>query len=132
MPITRVHLLQTYQCNFECDHCFTHSRPEAKGVMKIADIRQILDAAHKVGTVEWIYFEGGEPFLYYQTMLWGLRAAKNYSFKTGIVTNAYWATSVEDAKEWLNPLDQIGIQDLSISDDVYHYSKTDENLVKYA
>jgi hypothetical protein len=132
MPITGLHLLMTYQCNFECDHCFVNSRPEAKGVMKISDIKQILEEAKSVGNIEWIYFEGGEPFLYYQTMLWGLRAAKDYDFKRGIVTNAYWATSVEDAKEWLNPLSEIGVSDFSISDDVYHYGESEENLAKYA
>jgi len=100
--------------------------------MKISDIKQILEEAKSVGNIRWIYFEGGEPFLYYQTMLWGLRAAKDYDFKRGIVTNAYWATSVEDAKEWLNPLSEIGISDFSISDDVYHYDESEENLAKYA
>jgi len=100
--------------------------------MKISDIRQILNEAKRVEHVEWVYFEGGEPFLYYQTMLLGLRAAKNFGFKRGIVTNAYWATSVEDAKEWLIPISQIGISDLSLSDDAYHYGETEENLAKYA
>ena len=132
MAITGLHLLQTYQCNFECDHCFVYSCPDAKGVMKISDIREILREAKQVGNIKWIYFEGGEPFLYYQAMLWGLRTAKEYGFKTGIVTNAYWATSVEDAKEWLIPISEIGISDLSISDDAHHYGETEENLAKYA
>ena len=100
--------------------------------MKISDIRKILNEAKRVGSIEWIYFEGGEPFLYYQTMLWGLRMAKDCGFKTGIVTNAYWATAVEDAEEWLIPISGIGISDLSISDDVYHYGETEENLAEYA
>ena len=97
MTITGLHLLQTYKCNLECDHCFVHSCPEAKGIMKISDMRQILKDAKRVGNIKWIYFEGGEPFLYYQTMLWGLRAAKKHGFKLGINTNAYWAVSIEDA-----------------------------------
>jgi hypothetical protein len=132
MAITGIHLLLTYQCTFECDHCFVYSCPEAKGVMTISDIRQILSEARRVEDIEWIYFEGGEPFLYYQTMLWGLRAAKGHGFKRGIVTNAYWATSVEDAKEWLTPISEIGVSNLSISDDAYHYGETEENLAKYA
>lgn len=132
MPITGLHLLMTYKCNFECDHCFVNSRPEAKGVMKISDIMQILEEAKNIGNIKWVYFEGGEPFLYYQAMLRGLRVAKDYDFKRGIVTNAYWATSVEDAKEWLNPISEIGISDFSISDDAYHYDESEENLAKYA
>ena len=132
MPITGLHLIMTYQCNFECDHCFVNSCPEAKGVMKISDIQHILEEAKSLGDIEWIYFEGGEPFLYFQTMLWGMRAAKEYGFKKGIVTNAYWATSKEDAKEWLTPIAEIGISDFSISDDTYHYDDSEENLAHHA
>lgn len=132
MPITGLHLLQTYKCPFECDHCFLFSRPQAKGTMTIPNIREILNQAKKTPNIEMIFFEGGEPFLYYQTMLWGLRTAKNYGFKTGIVTNAYWATSLEDAKTWLTPISAIGISALSISDDAYHYSENEENLAKHA
>ncbi|MHA2085602.1 MAG: radical SAM protein, partial [Candidatus Thorarchaeota archaeon] len=107
MPITGLHLLLTYKCNFTCDHCFVYSSPQAKGVMRISDVRQILDDAEKLGNINWIFFEGGEPFLYYQTMLWGLREAKKRGFKIGIVTNSYWATSVEDAREWLLPISKI-------------------------
>lgn len=132
MSITELHLLQTYKCNFECDHCFVHSRPEARGVMKISDIRQILHMAEQVGKIDEICFEGGEPFLYYQIMLCGLRAAKECSFRRSIVTNAYWATSVEDAREWLTPISEIDIQSLAVSDDVYHYGENEENLAKHA
>lgn len=132
MPIIGLHLLLTYKCNFECDHCFVFSGPHVKGVMKIADLRNILDEADKLGNIEWIYFEGGEPFLYYQTMVWGLHEAKKRGYKTGIVTNSYWATSIEDAREWLRPISDIGIDYLSISDDIYHYGENSENLAKYA
>ncbi len=132
MLITGLHLLLTYQCNFECDHCFIYCKSEAKGVMKISDIRQILDEARKNDNVKGMCFEGGEPFLYYQTLLWGLRAAKECDFRRSIVTNAYWATSVEDAVEWLKPISEIGIDDLAISDDIYHYGKEEENLAKFA
>lgn len=132
MVITGVHLIQTYKCNFECDHCFVYSGPKARGVMKISDIHRVLVEAKNTGNVEWIYFEGGEPFLYYQAMLWGLRKARDYGFKTGIVTNAYWATSVKDAEEWLKPISETGISDLSVSDDAYHYGEAEENLAEHA
>ena len=61
MPINELDLLLTYKCNFECDHCFVFGSPEAKGVMKISGIQEILKQAGKIGSIEWIYFEGGEP-----------------------------------------------------------------------
>ncbi len=132
MPIIELDLLLTYKCNFECDHCFVYSHPDAKGVMKISDIREILKEAEKIGNIEWIYFEGGEPVLYYPIMLWGLREAKRLGYKTGFITNAYWATSVEDAKEWLKPFCEVGVSDVVISDDAFHYGKEEENLAKHA
>jgi len=132
MLITGLHLLQTYKCNFECDHCFLYCKPETEGVMKISGVRQILSEAKQAGSIRGICFEGGEPFLYYPTMLWGLRAARDFGFRRSIVTNAYWATSVEDAKEWLNPISEIGIHDLAVSDDAYHYGENEENLAQHA
>lgn len=132
MSINGLHLLLTYKCTYECDHCFVYSSPDSSGIMKISDIREILKQAEKIGSIGMIYFEGGEPFLYYPTMLWGLKEAKKAGYKTGIVTNAYWATSVEDAKEWLKPISRIGVDDLSISDDAFHYGEEEENLAKYA
>jgi hypothetical protein len=67
-----------------------------------------------------VYFEGGEPFLFYPIMLAGLRLAADLGFERGIVSNSYWATSVEDALEWLRPIAEIGIADLSLSSDLFH------------
>ena len=84
--------------------------------------------AQDLGTVRSIYFEGGEPFLYYATLLAGVRLAKEAGFEIGIVSNHYWATSVDDAIEWLRPFAGL-ISDLSVSSDEYHY---DEKLSRQA
>jgi hypothetical protein len=96
--------------------------PFQSGTMTINKIRTILDQAKDTGTVEWIYFEGGEPFLYYQVMREGIEEAVDRGFKVGIVTNSYWATSEEDAMLWLSPLAGY-IQDLTISSDLFHFSE---------
>jgi hypothetical protein len=119
MTLTGLHLLLTYQCNFECDHCFVWGGPEQSGTMTIATIRRILDQADELGTIEWIYFEGGEAFLYYPILLAGTRIASERGYRVGIVTNAYWATGEEDASEWLKPFAGL-VQSLSISSDDYH------------
>jgi MoaA/NifB/PqqE/SkfB family radical SAM enzyme len=120
MEIKGIHLLLTYQCNFRCDHCFVWGCPEARGVMTISDIAGILKEASRIGTIAKVFFEGGEPFLYYPVMLRGIREARVMGFDIGVVTNAYWATSREDALEWLGPMVDAGLSDLSISDDVLH------------
>jgi len=119
MRITGLHILLTYQCTFECDHCFVWGSPWQKGTLTIAKIEQILTQARELGTVEWIFFEGGEPFLYYPLLVRGVRLATEAGFQVGVVTNGYWANTVEDAEEWLRPLAG-RIQDLSLSSDLYH------------
>ena len=127
-----IHLLLTYNCPFECDHCFLYCSPESEGTFTINQIKQVLQEAAKIKTMKSIYFEGGEPFLYYPLMVEGLRLAKEKGYRTGIVTNAYWANTIEDAKIWLKPLADIGIDDLSLSDDVFHQGDAEVNTARVA
>ena len=129
--MTDIHILLTYKCTFECDHCFLYSHPYAEGTMTLPQICRVLDEAKKIDSVKWIYFEGGEPFLYYPLLLEGVKLARNMGFQVGIVTNSYWATSEEDAELWLRPLHEIGLDYLSISDDLFHYGDN-ENPAKRA
>ena len=96
--LTGIHLLLTYKCTLECEHCFVYSSPNAEGTMTLSQIRNVLDESRKIDSVEWIYFEGGEPFLFYPSMLEAIKLARCLGFKVGIVTNAYGAISEEDAE----------------------------------
>ena len=119
--LSGLHLLLTYQCTYQCDHCFVWGGPFQTGTMTLDIVDQILAEARQLGTIEWIYFEGGEAFLYYAILRSGVLRAKQQGFKVGIVSNAYWATLKNDALEWLGPLAG-SIDDLSISSDSYHHS----------
>ena len=117
--LSGLHLLLTYECNYECDHCFVWGAPSQRGTMTVESVKHILAQATALGTIEWIYFEGGEAFLHYPILCSGIAEAGKHGFKVGIVTNAYWATSDADAMKWLEPLAG-SIDDLSISSDAYH------------
>jgi len=127
--LTGLHFLLTYMCNSECDHCFVYSSPRARGTFTLSQIKNILDEAVKIGTVESIYFEGGEPFLFYPIMLEGIKMARSRGFQVGVVTNAYFATDSDDIEIWLKPLYELGIADLSMSNDPYHYDDEADNPV---
>ncbi len=128
MHLTGLHLLLTYQCNFECDHCFVWGGPQQTGTFTLDQIDEVLRQARELGTVEWIYLEGGEPFLYYAALLAAARLATEAGFRAGIVSNGYWAISERDAIESLRPFAGL-IGDISISSDLYHY---DEALSRQA
>src|SRR3972149_6206265 len=118
MNLSGLHILLTYQCTYECDHCFVWGSPRQNGTLTLPQIEEILKQAKEAG-VEWIYFEGGEPFLYYGTLLKAVQLSAALGFHNGIVSNAYWANSVEDAEGWLQPFMGL-IEDLSISSGQFH------------
>lgn len=121
MKLSGLHFLLTYQCTMECDHCFVWGSPWQNGTFTLQNIRTVLRQAQEAG-VRSIYFEGGEPFLYYATLLGAVREAARMGFQVGIVSNSYWATDVDDALEWLRPLAGL-LSDLAISTDLYHFSE---------
>ena len=131
MKLQGLHILLTYQCNLECDHCFVWGSPWQSGTMTLSDVRNILNQALELGTIQSIYFEGGEPFLFYPVLVKGVQEAVRLGFQAGIVSNAYWATSKEDALEWLRPFAGL-IEDLSVSSDLYHYDQKVSQQSKYA
>ena len=124
MKLTGAHLLLTYECNFECDHCFVWGSPRQQGTMRPDQIREVLEQSKRLGTVEWIYFEGGEPFLDHAKLVEAVQRASRMGFRVGIVSNGFWATTVAEATACLEPLAGL-VEDLSVSSDLYH---ADENL----
>lgn len=130
--LTGIHFLLTYQCTYECNHCFVYCSPEAQGTFTLEKLNRIFKELQNIDSIEMIYFEGGEPFLFYQLMLKGMEIARDMGYKTGIVTNAYWSTSEEDAELWLKPLKELGVSDLSISNDLFHYDDVKSNAAVYA
>jgi molybdenum cofactor biosynthesis enzyme MoaA len=39
VKLSGLHLLLTYECNFECDHCFVWGSPQNTGTMTLKDIQ---------------------------------------------------------------------------------------------
>ena len=118
MKLSGLHILLTYQCTYECDHCFVWGSPRQPGTLTYEQIEQILNQAKEAGVTS-IYFEGGEPFLYYAILVKAVRRAADMGFEVGIVSNAYWANSVADAEEWLRPFAG-RLADLTVSSDLFH------------
>lgn len=136
--IQELHVLLTYQCTKECDHCFVYSSPfsSSKGTFSLQQIKEVINEANKLGTIKRFYFEGGEPFLFFPLLKKSMKLVKENGYEIGIVTNGFWLTNTEDGKLWLKDLADIGIDDLSVSDDCYHNesleTKTGELMMELA
>ncbi len=130
--LSSVHFLLTYTCNFACDHCFLCCSPEARGTFTLPQLRAAFAQIDEMPSVTSVYFEGGEAFLYYALLVEGVRLAKERGLSVGIVSNAYWATTVDDARLWLRPLAKLGLDHLSVSDDDFHGAGEEDSPPKRA
>jgi len=127
-----IHFLLTYKCNRSCDHCFVYAGPQARGTFTLEQIRRVFDEIGRIGTIEGIFFEGGEPFLFYPIMVEGIRIARGMGLRAGVVTNAYWATCEEDAERWLRPLADLGLAGPVLSDDLFHHAEDEADPAEHA
>ncbi len=130
--LTSIHFLLTYTCPYECDHCFLYCGPDSKGTFTLSQIRQVLEDARNIPSMDSVYFEGGEPFLYYPVMVAGMRVASELGYKNGVVSNAYWGLAVEDAELWLRSFVELNVFDLSVSNDQYHTGEDKVNPAVHA
>ncbi len=130
--LTGVHILLTLKCTKECNHCFLHCGPNREATFTLGQLRSLIRQTKEVGTVTTVYFKGGEPFLFYPLLLEGLRMVRAAGFDAGIVTNGYWAISVEDALHWLRPIAELGIADFSVSDDEFHRLDANDRTPEFA
>ena len=132
LDLKGVHFLLTYKCDLECDHCFVWGSPKGRGTFTLKQIRNILAEAKKLGTVNCVAIEGGEPFLYYPIMVKIVEEAVNLGFHVEILSNCYWATCPEDAVEWLLPIAKAKNVELSLSSDLYHGENWETEEVRNA
>jgi hypothetical protein len=127
MKLESLHLLMSYRCIYECDHCFVHSSPRAGGTMTLAFAKEAIRQAREIEGMRDICFEGGEPVLFYPILLAAARYATESGLGVDLVTNGYFATSVDDAVEYLEPFAELPGMHLSISEDTYHGCDNGDN-----
>jgi hypothetical protein len=130
--LNTIHVLLTYTCPLRCKHCFVYGGPRAKGTYSPSQVSKLIGEASQIDTVEWIYFEGGEPFYYYALLLSSIKKARLAGFSVGVITNGYFARSEDTAARFLRPLAELGVGELCISDDTYHYRSTGDTPAKRA
>jgi len=131
IELSGIHFLVTYRCTYACEHCFVWGSPDAAGTMTLAQLTAVIDQAAACGVSD-VYFEGGEPTLAYPVVLAAAQRAREHGLDAGIVSNCFWATSLEDAKVWLAPFAELGLADLSLSSYAYFVEDADEERLRNA
>jgi len=130
--LSTIHLLLTYKCTLRCEHCYVYGSPKGEGNLNYTLVNRLLDQALKIRTVEWVIFEGGEPFLFYPLLLKSVQKARKLGFKVGVYTNGFFARTEEAAVRYLHPLVNLRLDKLQISIDRFHYKKQDDTPAQRA
>lgn len=76
--------------------------------------------AYDVASIRVVVFTGGEPTLFLDQVVEGVKLASELGFSTRLVTNGWWATTYEKAYEILSRLKSAGLKELNISYDRFH------------
>jgi len=127
----RLGLIVTYRCNAECRHCFFESSPKREETIPLELGIKAIDEAAKLGA-EWISLTGGEPFLEPALVSAFIKHASESGLKTEIVSNGYWANSIQEATRILEPLKDLGLDALNLSIDDFHQEHTPISSIKNA
>ncbi len=129
--ISGFHFLLTYRCTRECPHCFVWGSPDAPAVFQRDQLVDYLEEADRAGIPE-VAFEGGEPFIFYDLLLVGVREAVRRGKSVSIVTNGFWATSEGRARQLVGELASEGVESVMISTDDYHGGEEEQSRAQLA
>lgn len=120
MPLDALHVILTYRCNQECRHCFVFGGPYHDDVFTRSRLHDFLNQLREVPSVETVYFEGGEPFLYYPLLLDAVDYVTQMDLDTCVVTNGYWLSTEREIELYLRPLVTAGLTRIQVSLDALH------------
>lgn len=128
-----VGLILTYKCNCACEYCYYACDSSKGGLMPVDMAIDTWQAVIRLaGDHARIHLTGGEPFLYWDHVIEILERAraKQLGPTDMIETNGFWAVDEQVVRERLTRLDQLGVQRLKISCDLYHQQFVDIELVR--
>ncbi|MGB0712103.1 MAG: radical SAM protein [Gammaproteobacteria bacterium] len=109
LPIDRLTFRFTRHCNIACAHCYNESGPHRKARRLDDAYMHALIAQMPGAGLDKLSLTGGEPFLYHETLISCIRAARAHGVgKVSIPTNAFWAQSEQAALKVLVLLEQAG------------------------
>lgn len=130
--LENIGMLITYQCQVACPHCIVEAGPERCEKVDPAEARDWLRqaAAYKSGEIKGVSLTGGEPFYEIESFRNIMEFGDSAGLFMTAVTNAYWATSLQDAVEVLSSVPALKM--LGISTDVYHQQFIEFERVAHA
>jgi hypothetical protein len=117
-PETLVFIM-TDRCNASCRMCCFSCGPSGKQLLNMARMKEYMDQAKELGTIETIAYSGGEAFTHYDQLKECVAYAARLGFNVTLATNGFWAGNDEGVR-LMGDLVRAGLRQVSISLDKYH------------
>ena len=123
----------TDKCNASCEICCFQCNPSGSFLIDEDIVKRYIDEAADMGTVHTLYFSGGEPLLFPETLkrLSGY-AFEKYGIHSLVATNGFWGSDIERGTALMKGLVECGLTRLRISADLYHQQHVSADAVKGA
>jgi organic radical activating enzyme len=118
--LSNVGLMLTYRCTAACRHCLVEAGPHRKEEMRLDHALAWIEQArmYRDAHIEALALTGGEPFYNVENLAQISAHGRRLGFVVSVVTNAFWASTRDEALRALAQLP--AVQALTISTDVYH------------
>lgn len=113
---TTLSIITTYQCTSACKDCCFQSTPLRKEKLTINEIRQyITESVEAYHTIKVLVLTGGECFLYGNKLDEIIKHANSLGLVVRVVTNGFWAKSYDKAKDRIESLIKVGLNEINFS-----------------
>jgi len=116
------------RCNIRCEHCVAAENLPAGRKMDHDKAKEIIGEMAQAG-VGGISFSAGEPFLYLNEIAELVELCSQIGIYTRIVTNSFWAKTVESSDHLVSGLKKNGLCQLRLSYSRWHQKNISRNNV---
>lgn len=110
----------TSKCNAQCKHCCFSCSPNNKEELNDKEIWEIINYAISNNEINEIAITGGEPFLREDLVYKIIKRVSDNNKVVTCISNGFWATTYENARNKLKKLSNLGLTRLTISYDEFH------------
>jgi len=131
LKVKDVDFLLTFKCPAKCQHCSYKAGPNREGHIKPKEASRYLEELLNMHPLQSVWVHGGEPFLYFNCLEHMIKEATKLGIaRKGVITNSFWAKSIEIAKKKLRKLKEAGLNALVFSFDFFHQEFIPVEFVK--
>ena len=116
------------RCNIRCEHCVAAGDIPDSRNMDHNKAKEIIVEMAQAG-VGGISFSAGEPLLYFNEIAELVKLCRQLGIYTRIVTNSFWAKTVEASDSLVSELKENGLCQLRLSFSRWHQKNVNRNNV---